>query len=868
MQGGMGVGGGEVGNDEGTRDDGLLDSDGEQSRESGNNGGEWYSDETDSVNLASTEVDFYALLNLSRGGGTRETFQETHYLGDNHQASSRRVRWRRPAGGPPWEDVQRSYKLLSRAFHPDRQVQHAVTHNPEQAFFVQIKQAHEILSDDVLRLVYDHTGMAGLMLVKLSQAKHSREAPAHVRKQPKEQADASPESSRWKNEQFRDDNDDNDDQSMTSETDSYSHSEFGSSFEHDADSTAPSDQEDYIYSDSHGSDDLYREIERAATYDQAVYVIRRAVLRYHFLRLRSEVHDVSFHAGLDSMWRLRSNSNLSSNPWWFLTDEDRDQSIILERDSMNVSFHCRKLSFPRNRPSPLQSPQQPSMGSMSDHGRVVHFSVGAHSRLNRQSESDVQIQGSLSCNPLPGTQVSVDTSIGHYRSQRYPVVNFRTQRQMSASGTVWNINFGGSTRDLRTWALGATTYRLVQWPLTSLNAESAENRGKGTDPGDSDNEDILSSQKRFLALWRIGFRPSDGNIVHLLTSIKSKSQEFPQWQFRLSTSTYPCKLSCHLNDSMYVSFATSGAKRRVKVTTSTNLSPRCRVLYGIKHEATMLYPMNAMGFSVVNGSNGADLGGLATPWTIHCKVQWGSDWTIRIPLGLVHYSQWPMLWFTSWLVACSLDHGFAAWNALIEEHFPRIGSSVFDATASPMPSAFRKAHEVPTLMSLCRESIERIAAKKRNQVLQNSESGGLAILQAKWWWSSTAVRSNDNSSGAEDDVTSLLQFWVREDASLYLALREARWRQLIARPLPSRPKSASWLSWVQYLFERKGHLREIETPQKGSLTVRYQLRQVIYEATYEVMVDDFLSPVDAKIEPFISLPSKQATALGLAGHVA
>lgn len=70
-------------------------------------------------------------------------------------------------------DVQRAYKSLSRHFHPDKRLAAADKENAE-AIFVQIKQAHDILSDRVLRFAYDHGGRIAVELVKRSQARASQ----------------------------------------------------------------------------------------------------------------------------------------------------------------------------------------------------------------------------------------------------------------------------------------------------------------------------------------------------------------------------------------------------------------------------------------------------------------------------------------------------------------------------------------------------------------------------------------------------------------------------------------------------------------------------------------------------------------------
>ena len=61
-------------------------------------------------------------------------------------------------------EIQKAYKSLSRSFHPDKRRLATEKENAE-AIFVRIKQAHDILSDRVLRFAYDHGGMVVVELV-------------------------------------------------------------------------------------------------------------------------------------------------------------------------------------------------------------------------------------------------------------------------------------------------------------------------------------------------------------------------------------------------------------------------------------------------------------------------------------------------------------------------------------------------------------------------------------------------------------------------------------------------------------------------------------------------------------------------------
>jgi len=88
------------------------------------------------------EIDLYALLNIDRCAA--------------------------------YEDVQKAYKLLSKTFHPDR-LRSAQDKQDAQKTFLLVKQAHDTLSDPMLRLAYDHAGIQAVTLVKRSQQRHQRE---------------------------------------------------------------------------------------------------------------------------------------------------------------------------------------------------------------------------------------------------------------------------------------------------------------------------------------------------------------------------------------------------------------------------------------------------------------------------------------------------------------------------------------------------------------------------------------------------------------------------------------------------------------------------------------------------------------------
>ena len=113
--------------------------------------------------------DLYALLNVSRNASVTE--------------------------------IQRSYKKLSRVYHPDKLSVRARASGIEDAqqTFVAVKQAHDVLSDPIYRLAYDFGGLLAVTLVKRSQAA------AHSQKQAAARAEGRNKSGDEENEEEDDD---------------------------------------------------------------------------------------------------------------------------------------------------------------------------------------------------------------------------------------------------------------------------------------------------------------------------------------------------------------------------------------------------------------------------------------------------------------------------------------------------------------------------------------------------------------------------------------------------------------------------------------------------------------------------------------
>jgi curved DNA-binding protein CbpA len=285
-----------------------------------------------------------------------------------------------------YEDIQRSYKQLSKIFHPDKQLdkEDKVT---AQTSFLLVKQAHDILSDRVLRLAYDHFGVAAVNIVKRSQQQRSQQqARENSQKQKDDNDNDEEESSQHDENNDHDDNDDND-------TDK----------------------------------DLYQTLQEA-TPEQAVLILQQAMDESEADQHASSPH---FDASIDLPLHIHYDdydNNTSSS-------KGNDIRLPVERDTAQVHFHCRSQPTPH---------LQASLGATSSMQRTAETDISLSAGLNYQpapaSSVDVNVNMNHAAQSMP--QVSVRTqrqlasgtvasiavggSLKSYQTWTYSASSFRT----------------------------------------------------------------------------------------------------------------------------------------------------------------------------------------------------------------------------------------------------------------------------------------------------------------------------------------------------------------------------------------------------------------------------------------------------------
>jgi curved DNA-binding protein CbpA len=96
------------------------------------------------------------------------------------------------------DDIHRSYRNLSTTFHPDKLSSQQQQKESVQQIFLEVKKAHDVLIDPVLRLTYDYYGDEGVALLKrlqMEQREHEarREAAAEMEEDENEDVDGEDE---------------------------------------------------------------------------------------------------------------------------------------------------------------------------------------------------------------------------------------------------------------------------------------------------------------------------------------------------------------------------------------------------------------------------------------------------------------------------------------------------------------------------------------------------------------------------------------------------------------------------------------------------------------------------------------------------
>ena len=803
--------------------------------------------------------------------------------------------------------IQKSYKLLSRTFHPDKLQQRRLRKRPtegvssqhdgdDDATFILIKTAHDVLSDPILRLAYDYGGPKAVYIVKksLQQRQH---------RQAQRQGPAPPS--------------ENDD-----------------------------DQEE-------SDENLYTAMEQAKSIDQALFLLQEALHEFALQQQQNpqqslptfvgddddDRKDDDYDASLDPLIQFQASMDA---PYSWLPPPPEPYSAInvaseshpvgssLEREECSWSVQLRRplASFRRSDTS-----TQPRATSTKVYGlrRIVEWIqslirinlpplfgsvniVSANPMTHTGIASNLSTNWGLECQPTPGTQCVLDARFkpstvlvkeasdkpsmeedgSTARAKRTPrttenvyqfqQMSIRTSRQFSSGSSVI-LAWAGKPMNLQTWSYSIISYRLLDstdWGCHIPSIRNGTSKTKQTGDKESKNGGESNPKaNKVQALWRISLLPT-GQLAFLMASLKNLV--YPNWRVRFSImGPYPLKLNYQAaeHDSVACSYSVGwwNMWSRFKVTYIQSLANHWTIQYGIKYDGRYGIP-EAIGPDVSGGSL----------WTLLCHLH-SPAWSIRIPVRIGGPtasslgSTAPVTWMVTIL--------FGQWLDTLLEDWSKSRSSQGDLSQTRLK--YHKAqskertclvHHLPfadlwadgsgnDTLSTWHTMIQQIAAKKRQTetlvilraTLSNNEKKSPLGFQG-------TMVSTDNDSGRRD-VTDLVQFWVRNDSltlpvdAILIFCQQAR------DPMNESDQSTGsstvwqWLTSLgrdsQEVLQQRRHRRQDERNGESwtapmDLTVRYQYQEHVYEISVSSTASE-----DTLVE--LDLPNPHATRLGRADEI-
>jgi curved DNA-binding protein CbpA len=338
-----------------------------------------------------------------------------------------------------YEDIQRSYKRTTLIFHPDKQLvlEDKVT---AQTSFLFVKQAHDILSDDIYKIAYDQFGVAAVNIVKRSQQQRSQQQ------------------ARDKNSQKNENDNDNDNEE-----------------------SSPHDDDENDDNNDNGNDDtdkdLYQTLKEA-TPEQAVLILQQAMDESEQDKHASSPH---FDASIDLPWRIHyddyDNGNNSNNI---------NNRLPIERDTAQVQFHCRSQPTPH---------LQANVSATSSMQRTAETDIALSAGLNYQPApaSSVDVNVNMNHQPQSMPQVSLRTqrqlasgtvasiavggSLKSYQTWTYSASSFRTlqfyKSSNSSKSSKRNKNKRSSNQEEPTkvqafWRISLAATGTLQYAMASI----------------------------------------------------------------------------------------------------------------------------------------------------------------------------------------------------------------------------------------------------------------------------------------------------------------------------------------------------------------------------------------------------------------
>lgn len=712
-------------------------------------------------------------------------------------------------------DIQRSYKLLSKSFHPDK-VFNSTSFEDESSqantyyiasasavarnVFDHVKLAHDVLSDPLLRFCYDNAGMHAVILIRRAQQQH--------------------------------------DAAMEQELE-HSHGRK------DEDSEDDSDDEP----------DLLEQLKRDYAKDpcRARQTLTRLLVEQKFATSRdSQSMDVSMNIPL--MFAPADGHLLSVSP---IIIDDHDATAHLQfttRHAVTTQCQASCTTLCQVEPSAQTKWQtlltcDTTMSQATQVSATVglspqydHPSKGTAPSMSRSSlqSSPIQVALRTSRTMASGTlaMIALQTSLAQQPLIRNGSSNDSARADSGEAATERKSSSSQSSEVLPTRIRPVST--IIS--LTSVRNVSCDANLFGR-KRPSHSQDNFGSRSRVQACWKLGFQPLWQSSTSALrcrlaqVMISLQTLQFPQYRMQLSTNggggglpMVKIKYSSDANHGLRGSFASNelfgGLLGEGVEESAYHLYSHWKITWLTKPLSIIksLSPMQNHNQHSWQLQFGLKYHGLSKQWTVVSHLH-GSIWNIKVPIICGAIAEAPVLIMASLLLGQALDHFLLI---PLQKNFSR--PHRVDSKQNTEPGTmlgFRVDN--PYLV----EMVQVTAQKKRDY---ESSVDGLVIL---------LVKCTDQVLSALP-LIDLLQFWVVDGR---LELQPCWFSHLLKMQRSDEIHNLRWTQRVLLAFNRRTHE---SCHEEVKFTIRYYFQGRVYETS---------------TASGIILPSPEASCLGTKGSV-
>lgn len=758
------------------------------------------------------------------------------------------------------DEIHRAYRLLSNTFHPDKlpstssrvpsdsgdnnyyddtTIVHIRNGREEeiQQTFLDVKRAHEILIDPVLRLTYDHFGEDGVSLIRKVQQqqreqKTRREASVQRRREDEEGGD----------DHHDDDHDDDDDE-------------------------GDDDYDEYI---------LYDRIEGLLKSNQAVQALEelaRFIEQYEYHRNLSQDNQVQLNLSMEfppvadlatviyggREYLQYVQKSMAANPP--ISQEEREYYVSrFNQERRLVEYQINKISDaqkanlgftltsvqPRNAGgggdpmtggnTSIQSKWSMAMGANTS---LVYPQLGKVGRLAGKKEEELHHPISMFVNtsyqPNPHTQINLTANLSSDESHQFVLGSSHTFTNLTA--VRYNMTLLSKSPLNTPLVMDLKTYRHL--------------RGIGMASGGIS----MGADGRMFqwnALWEAVVQ--EGHRCSVKASVGVLQGNSVELSYRARVQkTRNNRFVAWLDEHIHL-------PKRVKV--STLFGRFTKVTAMVIHECTTLAMHPTIGFGM---EHNISLGG----WTWVWEIQYHNS-TFRIPVPVIQLGSVsdPGVFYARQLyhaTYCLLLQSIVA-DILHDHDEHNSGRGREKPTTENVPK--RKLSEV---MSKTRVEAQKqlvlmdpIADKKR--ILESQRRNGLVIIRATYWYKQPLpIRDDDDDQSRNDesangrngyiiamDATKQIQFWVSNGTlstpsdipkSSWMGFYDLRTEISTSDTTPSshvswtRPTTWEWKKLWRRIVRSlnvggsSSTQQQAEQLKEPQLTVRYSHLGYVYEVT-------------------------------------